>query len=209
MTTDKLQNLDTEYDQVFFIDCLPEDEYNDWRISQDLMKFLADNGVVQTASICRTKKLVIATLQHLLKIAHIGTKFCLHIVSHGDKTGLWVKTTGEDIFWTDFTKLLEQINKAMGGTLLVNMTSCLGLHGIKIVDENSDNYPFFGLIGYSDDLEVDRGKEINRQFYTKIMDGKEVQVAVSELRKELKDDKLYCMSSQGFKIIKNTLSKHK
>ena len=36
MTTDKLQNLDTEYDQVFFIDCLPEDEYNNWKISQDL-----------------------------------------------------------------------------------------------------------------------------------------------------------------------------
>jgi hypothetical protein len=208
MTTDKLQNLDTEYDQVFFIDCLPEDEYNNWKISQDLMKYLADNGVVQTSSICRTKKLVIATLHHLHKIANGGTKFCLHIVSHGDKTGLWVKSTEEDIYWEDFTKLLERINQAMGGTLMVNMTSCLGLHGIKMVDESSEHYPFFGLVGYSDDLEVDKGKEINKQFYKKIMEGKEVQEAVTELRNELNDDKLYCMSSQGFKIIKNKLSRH-
>lgn len=208
MTSGKLQNLDAEYDQVFFIDCLPENEYNEWKISQDLMKYLADNGVVQTSSICRTKKLVIATLHHLLRIAKSGTKFCLHIVSHGDKTGLWVKSTKEDVFWADFTKLLEQINNAMGGTLMVNMTSCLGLHGIKMVDENSENYPFFGLVGYSDDLEVDKGKEINKLFYKKIMDGKEVQEAVKELRDELKDDKLYCMSAQGFKIIKNKLSRH-
>jgi len=208
MTTDKLQNLDTKYDQVFVIDCLPEDEYNNWKISQDIMKFLADNGVVQTSSICRTKKLVIETLNYLLKIANGGTKFCLHVVSHGDKTGLWVKSTEEDILWSDFTKLLEKINNAMGGALIVNMTSCLGLHGIKMVDENSEHYPFFGLVGYSDDLEVDNGKEINKLFYKKILNGKEIQAAVNELKNELKDDKLYCMSSQGFKIIKNKLNKH-
>lgn len=85
MTKEKLNNLDVEYDQVFFIDCLLEDEHNKWKISQELMKFLADNGIVQTSSICRNKKLVIATLQHILKLASSGTKLCLHIVSQETK----------------------------------------------------------------------------------------------------------------------------
>lgn len=208
MTKEKLNNLDVEYDQVFFIDCLPEDEHNEWKISQELMTFLADNGIVQTSSICRNKKLVIVTLQHILKLATSGTKFCLHIISHGDNNGLWIKSTNEDVLWTEITELLEKINNAMGGNLMVNMTSCLGLYGIKIVDENSQHYPFFGLVGYSDDLKVEKGKEINKLFYAKIIGGREIQQAVAELRQELNDEKIYCISSQGFKIIKNKLSKH-
>lgn len=209
MSIDKLQNLSVEYDQIFFIDCLPEDEYNDWKISQDISQFLSDNGILQNTSICRNKKLVIATLNYVLKLASNETKICLHIVSHGDKDGLWIKSTDEDILWTDFKQLLGQINDAMGGTLLLNMTSCKGLNGIKIVDANATNYPFFGLIGYSVDLEVDRGKDINKMFYEKILNGKQIYDAVSELKKELNDDNLYCISSQGYKIIKSKLSSHK
>lgn len=51
-------SLDVEYDQIFIIDCLTEDQYNDWKISQDLMQYLADQGIQQTASICRNKKLI-------------------------------------------------------------------------------------------------------------------------------------------------------
>ena len=146
-------NLDVEYDQIFIIDCLTEDQYNNWKISQDLMQYLADNGIQQTVSVCRNKKLVVSTLQHLAKLAASGTKFCLHIVSHGDENGLWIETTNEDITWYEFRNFLENINSSMGSSLIINMTSCLGLHGIKIVDEKSSLLPFFGLIGYSEDLE--------------------------------------------------------
>jgi len=113
----------------------------------------------------------------------------LHIISLGDKNVLWIKSTNEDVLWTEITELLEKINNAMSRTLMVNMTSCLRLHRIKIVDENSQHYPFLGLIGYSDDLEVEKGKEINKLFYTKIISGREVQQAVTELRQELNDEK--------------------
>lgn len=197
-------NLDVEYDQIFIIDCLTEDQYNNWKISQDLKQYLADNGIQQTASICRNKKLVIATLQHLVRLAAGGTKFCLHIVSHGDENGLWIESTDEDVSWKEFRNFLKNINLSMGGTLTVNMTSCLGLHGIKIVDEKSSMLPFFGLIGYSEDLEVDRGKEINNLFYKKLLDGKQINVAVDEIKTELSDTNLYCISSVGYKAIKNT-----
>jgi len=202
-------SLTVEYDQIFIIDCLTEEQFNDWGISQDLMQHLADNGIQQATSICRNKKLVIATLQHLVKLAASGTKFCLHIVSHGDENGLWIETSNEDITWNEFRDYLKNINSSMGGTLTVNMTSCLGLHGIKIVDEKSVVLPFFGLIGYSEDLEVDRGKEINNLFYKKLLDGKQINEAVDEIKMELSDMSFYCMSSVGNKAIKNTLSRYK
>ena len=83
-----MNNLDVAYDQVFFIDCLPEDEHNKWKISQKLMKFLADNGIIQTSYICRNKKLVIATLQHILKLATSGTKFVTYNFTRRQKCTL-------------------------------------------------------------------------------------------------------------------------
>lgn len=202
-------NLDVEYDQIFIIDCLPEDQYNDWKISQNLMQYLANNGIQQSASICRNKKLVIATLQHLVRLAANGTKFCIHIVSHGDATGLWIKTTQQEISWDEFRNFLKNINASMGGTLTLNMTSCLGLHGIKIVDENATLLPFFGLVGYSKVLEVNKAKEINHLFYKKLLEGKQINEAVEEIKNELSDKNIYCISSVGYKAIKNTLSRHK
>jgi len=145
----------------------------------------------------------------LTKLAANGTKLCLHIVSHGDKTGLWIETTQEEVTWEEFRSFLQTINTSMGGTLTINMTSCLGLHGIKIVDENASTLPFFGLIGYSVDLEVDRAKEINHLFYQKLLDGKQINEAVEEIKTELNDNGLYCISSEGFKAIKKTLGRHK
>ena len=207
MKKDNEIELDVEYDLVFIIDCLPEGEYNDLRISQDLMQYLADNGIQQTTSICRNEKLLIATLQYLVRLAASGIKFCLHIISHGDTNGLYIKSTEQEIPWIKFRNFLKNINNAMGKTLMLNMTSCLGLHGIKIVDKNSIIHPFFGLIGYSDDLEVNRAKEINKLFYQKMVDNKPVNIAVQEIKKELTDDKLYCISAIGYKAIKNTLNK--
>lgn len=201
--------LDVEYDQIFIIDCLTEDQYNNWKISQELMQYLAGNGIQQATSICRNKKLVIGTLQYLVKLAKSGAKFCLHIVSHGDENGLWIESTDEDITWEEFRNLLKDINLAMNGSLTVNMTSCLGLHGIKIVDENSSILPFFGLIGYSEDLEVDKGKEINRLFYKKLLAGTQINKIVEEIKTELSDTNLYCISSVGYKAIKNILTKNK
>ncbi len=201
--------LEVEYDQIFIIDCLPEEQYNKYEISQDLMQFLADNGIQQSTSICRNKKLVISTLNHLVELSASGTKFCIHIVSHGDATGLWIETTKEEILWEDLRSFLKDINTNMGKTLTVNMTSCLGLHGIKIIDESSETLPFFGLVGYSIDLPVPQAKKINHLFYQKLLDGKQINTAVEEIKTDLSDSNIYCISAIGYKEIKNTLSRHR
>ena len=75
-----MKNLNVDYDYVFIIDCLTEEEYNKWKISQGLSQFLADNGIKQFSSICRNSKLVIATLKYLVKLSKEGAKFSIHFV---------------------------------------------------------------------------------------------------------------------------------
>jgi hypothetical protein len=170
--TDHLKQLDAEYDHVFIIDVLPEQEYERFKISQDLMQFLANNGIPQKLSICRNKKLFLATMQYLVRAAAKGEKFALHFVGHGNEQGIGIKTTNEFLPWEDYRMFLNNINSHMNGNLLVNMTSCKGLHGIKIVDVNTLPLPFFGLIGCSKNLKVSKGKQINQLFYYKIIEGK-------------------------------------
>ena len=209
METLKKKNIDVDYDYIFIIDCLPEDEYDKFKISQGLMQFLADNGIEQFTSICRNRSLVIATLEHLVNLAKQGAKFSIHFVSHGGDKGLWIKSTKEYVLWETFRQYLKQTNDHMNGALTINMSSCFGLHGIKIVEPTADNLPFFGLIGYNVKLKVKRAKEINKSFYSKLISGQQINEAVENTKTELSDENLFCITAQGYKIIKNTLSRHK
>lgn len=173
------------------------------------MQFLADNGIEQFTSICRNRNLLIATLDYLVKLAKQGAKFSIHFVSHGGEKGLWIKSTKEYVLWEIFRQYLKQINDYMNGALTINMSSCFGLHGVKIVDVNADYLPFFGLIGYNIKLKVKRAKEINKSFYDKLISGQQITEAVENAKTELAEKNLFCITALGYKIIKNTLAKHK
>lgn len=201
------QKLDVAYDEVFIIDSLPDDEYENWQISQELMQLLAGKGIKSQTVRCRSRESLLVTFQYLVGCAASNVKFCLHLVSHGDDTGLWMRTTAEEVIWSELRQYFAEINKSMDDQLTVNMTSCFGLHGAKVVDENSPSLPFFGLIGYSDLLEVPRCKQINSLFYSKLIDGKPINIAVKEIRSELPDDKLYCISAAGYSAIRKAAGK--
>ena len=79
----------------------------------------------------------------------------------------------------------------------------MGLHGIKIAEYVKT--PFFGLIGYSEKLKIAKGKVINELFYTKLSEGKPIQEIIPEIQKELNDNNLYCISTEGY----NTITKNK
>jgi hypothetical protein len=66
----------------------------------------------------------------------------------------------------------------MDGQLTVNMISCFGLHGAKIVDENSSTLPFFGQVGYLAELRVGRSIEFNELYYRKMLEGKPINIIV-------------------------------
>ena len=195
--------LNVEYDEVFIIDALPVHEYERFQISQELMNFLAKNGIKQRTAKVPNHKAIMEVLQYLVGYAASGAKFCIHFVCHGNNNGLGLKATREMVYWHELQDYLCRINSNMEGQLVVNTTSCFGLHGVKIVDEKSAILPFFGLIGYSQKIKIWKGKLINKLFYAKLLKGKPINVSVEEIKAELSDDHLFCISAAGFHAIKN------
>lgn len=204
-----MKTLDVEYDQVFIIDCLPTNQYDEWKISQDLMQYLADKGVKQTTSICKNKNILNKTFEFLIRLASNGSKFIIHIISHGNIQGLGFKETGEFITWEEFRNHLYNINNKMSDQLMVNMTSCFGIHGIKIVNECSPSYPFFGLIGYESELNVVKAKNINVEFYKNLLLGLSIPDSIEKLKSDLSDNGLYYISTQGYKKIRNVINQYR
>jgi len=207
--TKRLKPLEVSYDFVAVIDGLPADERKNWKTSDSLIHFLTENGIEQLLSLCNDKNMLLQSLEYFEKLAGNGKKFCLHIICHGNSEGIGLKATNERIKWKEFREKLSIINKLMNQSLIVNMTSCFGLHGIKIVDEHSTDYPFFGLIGPSQKIGVKRADRINKLFYSKQLEGKQVQEIVKEINKEIGTEQIYCISSEGYKAIKNYLHKNK
>jgi len=200
------RELNVDYDEVVIIDTLPESQYDKFQIVQELSKFLVKSEINHKIVTSRNRKEVLEGFQYLVNLAASGVKFCLHIVSHGSDEGLWLAETAEDVYWQELRVYLSPINTLMEGQLIVNMTSCWGLHGAKIVDEKAKVLPFFGLIGYSEKLYVPVSKQINELFYTKWLVRKPINIIVQEIRAELADDRLYCISAIGYRAIKNAMA---
>lgn len=56
------------------------------------------------------------------------------------------KHTAEKITWNSLEDILEQININQIMLLILNMTSCFGIHAIKTVNPFSSDKAFYGLI---------------------------------------------------------------
>lgn len=203
--------MDVEYDLVFILDCLSQCERDEYRISEDLMIFLAGQGIEQLQAKCQNRNMVVDAFSYMEKIAQSGLKFCLQIVSHGTEKGLWIEETNDDIFWDELSAKFESLNSKLDNSLIVNMSTCKGLNGIRIVDENADKLPFFGLIGCNRDLYIDEAMKTNELFYTKMLEEKDISLIIKEIQSEFQkaksEDVIFGISSQGYKIIKNKLSK--
>ncbi len=96
----------------------------------------------------------------------------------------------------------------MSGNLIINMTSCFGINGIKSVDVNKSDSPFFGLIGYEEKLLPARAKLINSHFYQNMIDGFDIPTSVNNVKAELNDSKIYCITSIGYKKITKRIINH-
>ncbi|WP_158756021.1 hypothetical protein [Dyella sp. S184] len=71
----------------------------------------------------------------------------LHISAHGDANGIQL-SDGYNMSWVQLKDLLRPINQALGGSLVVCMSSCEGYSGTRMAmhPEESD-LPYFALIG--------------------------------------------------------------
>lgn len=193
--------LDISYDLVFILDCLPEDEYNIWNISQNLKSFFITKEVNQYLCHCKNKAEILNAFDVLNEFSQEDKTFCLHIVSHGNVKGFGLNSTTDFIAWSEFEQNLTKMNKNMSGNLIVNMTSCFGINGIKSVDVSKSDSPFFGLIGYKKGLKPSRAKEINCKFYQNMIDGFDIPTSVNNVKNVLNDNDIYCITSSGYKKI--------
>ncbi|MBX0335550.1 hypothetical protein K3G39_20150 [Pontibacter sp. HSC-14F20] len=200
-----MKKLVVEYDLVIVIDALTEKERGDFKLSEDLIKFLAKEGIKQMLFNCDDKKSVNQSLSNIQKVAESGLKFCLHFVSHGNEKGIWIKNSNETISWEEFRESLYHINRLLSNTLIINMTSCFGLNAIKIVNDSNNENPFFGLIGSNRVLWTNEAYYANRQFYTKLLAGKDISVIIPEMQNQFrifgKDNVIFGASTEGYKSI--------
>ena len=197
----KEPELDVEYDFVAVIDALPAIERQKHAISKDLITFLGQEGVPQELAECGNRGSVLDALDHFLIKGQDGMLFCLHIVCHGDKTGLWVKATKEEILWDDLRPSFLAINRALKGRLIVNMTSCEGLYGIKITSLQDSEQPFFGLIGPRREIGVDEAKELCWAFYNRMLGGEAINELIPAINNERGEEVLFNVSAQGYQDI--------
>lgn len=71
----------------------------------------------------------------------------LHISAHGDANGIQLSDTYV-MAWPDLREHLRPINQALGGSLVVRMSSCEGYSGIRMAMHPEDpDLPFLALVG--------------------------------------------------------------
>lgn len=195
------KNLNAEYDKVVIFDLLSAEERSSLKITDDLEKIFKDKVSIEI-HLCENKIDIVSKLTTLTQEARNGKKFIFHFVAHGNNQGIGFKHTNELVEWSIFSDHLTEINKAAGNSLILNLTSCFGLNGIKITDFISENTAFFGLIGYSQKLKAPKAITANQIFYTNLFKGISINEIVKIIRSEMKDENFHCITAQGYTILK-------
>lgn len=71
----------------------------------------------------------------------------LHISAHGYSDGIQL-SSGEILQWHELRQLLVPINKALGGSLILCMSTCEGFSGTRMaMREDSTDHPFYAIVG--------------------------------------------------------------
>lgn len=192
--------LDANYDYVGIIDGLSSDDRKEFGITIELGNLLRSAQLPVKEALVNTKQALLDALNTFLTDAQDGQRFMLHFVAHGNEQGIQIGT--DFVTWEVLRPHLQEINVATERTLLLNMSTCKGLHGVKIVDGVGE-YPFFGLIGAKDDLDVSDALNANKIMYRKWLDDLPVQEIVPETNMELGKAVLFNISSEGFRKLTN------
>lgn len=203
----KYTTLAIELDFVAIIDCLSDDERSKFQVTSQLEADLKEKEIGYATCLCKNKAHVIKFLEELLQKAKDGHKFCINFVSHGNEDCIGFKPSMEQLDWSELSPLLEGINTELAGMLLLNMTSCSGLNGIKVNDFKIENFPCYGLIGSANKLKMADAKSINKKFYHKLFDGLDINAIIPQIQAEVEKDTqrknvIYCITSQGYEFIK-------
>lgn len=118
----------------------------------------------------------------------------IHISAHGSLDGIQL-TSKDHVSWDQLKGLLLPVNKAIGGGLLVSLSSCLGYSGCSMV-MNDDDFPFAAIIGNTSSPTWSETNIAFATFYHLFHNGKSIDEAVEAMK--------YASGNSGFVMIKST-----
>ncbi|GGF43755.1 caspase family protein [Echinicola rosea] len=203
------KKLDVEYDQIIILDLLSENERTDWKITEELRDVLKGERFSVHPIYLSNKQELLDALEQLTTQAKAGKRYMLHFVGHGNSDCIGFKHNHELIPWSQLEVPLQNLNKVSDETLVLNMTTCKGLNVIKAVDHMKVEKPFFGIIGYSADLDYCVGISANKIFYLSMSNGIQINKAIEKVKKETGDDNFHCITAQGYSAIKNKIEQQR
>jgi hypothetical protein len=105
-------------------------------------------GVPYSYSLVVDREMLAVALGERLEAAlkHHRCPPILHLSMHGNQDGVAL-TDGEFVAWHDLRHLLLPLLRALGGGLLVCMSSCFGSSGCRMAMYEDDEPPFWALVG--------------------------------------------------------------
>lgn len=190
--------LDVEYDYVTIIDILPRVQRDALLFSNRLRDIFKWNNIGTVRFDCENYNGFVGALRDLADDAKQGKLFLIHIVGHANESNMVIGDHEEKMPWNDLRPYLEIINSHQQDRLLLNMSTCFGLHAIKSVDINSKKKPFFAVIGAKHELEIADALDINSRFYDKLISGMDISQIVPKVNEEKGEELLFSISAEGY-----------
>lgn len=156
------------------------------------------DGRTEGRALCETLRLacvdhgysLVTTLQSLRyalkdRLIEIGSHFphkipLLHLSVHGNDDGIQL-TDGCFLSWDELRQELNPLMHALNGVLLIGMSSCKGLAGIRMAMFEGEEKTFGFLVGNAGDVKWHDGAIAFSTFYHLLFKGRTVQHCVAQM----------------------------
>ena len=105
----------------------------------------------------------------------------LHVSAHGNRDGIQL-SNGYIMPWEELKEHLRPINKALGGSLIVCMSSCEGYSGVRMaMNANDKDLPYYALVGCGSQPTWAETAVAYATFYHQLHRGEHINAAVSAM----------------------------
>ena len=106
----------------------------------------------------------------------------VHISAHGDANGIQL-SDGYVLSWAELKEQIRPVNQALGGSLVVCMSSCEGYSGIRMAMHLEESeLPYFALIGCGAQPTWGETAVAYATFYHQLWRGEHIDHAVQAMR---------------------------
>jgi hypothetical protein len=106
----------------------------------------------------------------------------VHISAHGNSHGIQL-SDGYQMSWAELRDHLRPVNQAIGGVLVVCMSSCEGYSGIRMAMHLEDSeLPYFALVGCGSQPTYSETAVGYATFYHQLWRGVHIDTAVGAMR---------------------------